>query len=347
MESMESTLSDIQSANRQVKDTVGAYEALSKVFNKYAVSLKDVSTDLELLIKVVKEHEEKVSAGYSQSLLEMKQDGAEIVKNNKTASNEVVASFKKSCVAAVADFNGGLENGIESLESSLAKLSQLEQAYETATQVVSKLKDTIVVLAKDVDSSQKQQDRVLASIDNKTETCKQKTTDIKDKVENIGLETNHIQSDIAALTAMTSNIESEVENIKVNEDTIVSDTRSIISNTGSIKSDVDIIKSEVTAIKSKLTDFSTLCKRIDEQIQQANQSLQNITTSIASLTSRTDNSFLNINNKFQIVQTVQSQLSNKLYELQEDVNEQLRSNRKATIVSAVFIIIILIVLHFI
>lgn len=301
LQNLEQSLQQIDSARSQVDNVVANAGALQETVQGYLDALKGINTEIGNLQRLIAAQNSQFANSADDVKVKLREGSNQILGSFRTEVTNVASHFQTETGKSLDDL--GIQ--VDDLTSQVTKLVELEQAYESAMQVVAKLKDTISSFASNLDSSQKQQDRVLASIDSKANTNIQTIGDVK------------------------------------------SETSSIKSDTSSIKSNTVAIKSVVATIKSKVNDLSALCELINEQIQQANQSLLNIADSIASLTTKIDNSFLNVNNKFQIVQAAQSELSNKMDEVNSDINEQLKSNRKATVVSAVFIIIILVVLHFI
>lgn len=171
-----------------------------------------------------------------------------------------------------------------------------------------------------------------------TQTVKQ----LNDKIEHLA---NDIDSTQKQQDQMLDSIKQNVDECNSNVNT---QSRAVSNQLSTVADKERAIKQETANIKHAISTLQALSQDINSQCNLMGEALQAISTSISSLSTRADISTLSNN-----LVSYNANFNSKIHNLEEkidgiisDLTNSLKANHKATIISTIIILIVVVALHF-
>lgn len=276
---LENSLSEIESAKNQVKQTVDAYDILQKQINDYTRSLGSITASLQAIIadlqgqrvslgeeatELTASLEDKAKRLFAQ-LSESGQNSQDTLKSNLTAINEVFAregkaitdSFKKNTDKELDE----LRITIQSLKSCAETLLTLDESIKKTLNQINEMRREIAELKQALMDSQGSQDTILNDIQESIHALSEKEntsfSDLSQKLES-SLQSSK-EAQVASINGLKENIDTilngqnasfsvisgNLESIKNEQGSTLQKMGShIISNTSTIKQFRDSLTKE-------------------------------------------------------------------------------------------------------
>lgn len=235
LERLEKNLSEVESAKKQVEETIATSESLQQIIGRYSGSLVELNKDISKFIAEVHNY---------QSLKTSELDS--VIKKIMTSCEAVTSKFntdvKSSTDALNVKFSEtitkfGSENN--KLAEQATKLSSLHGVLKDATSEIKKIERKLDEFARDFKDSQAEQDYTLentkSSIDALPETFKSQIDSISASINNHAKDLNNKADEIKAFS------ESAIQKL----DTIIS----VLSETKTI---CNGIKSDIAELKKSM-----------------------------------------------------------------------------------------------
>lgn len=235
LERLEKNLLEVESAKRQVDETIATGESLQAIIGKYSEALDALNKDVSMFINEV-HHYQTLKTSELESAINM----------IKVSCDGVVTKFKSDITTSTDSFNSkfaetinkfGSENG--RFTELVNKLVSFQDSFNKVTNKISEVEKKADFLAKILQDSQKEQDKTLSDI--KT-TLNNLPASVKAQIDDVRLLINNhvsvLNSKADEIVTKANQTIQKLENIN----SVVLETKSICNG---IKTDIDNLKSSV------------------------------------------------------------------------------------------------------
>lgn len=159
LERLETNLTEVESAKKQVEETIATSESLQQIIGRYSESLSSMGKDISAFIEEIRNYQ-----GNKTSVL----DSA--VDTIKTSCDCVINKFNAEVKLAIKSFDEKLSETIvkfgsenEKLRIQVNKLNSLQEVLNKAIKEVNEVENKVDILATELKNSQDEQDKVLAN----------------------------------------------------------------------------------------------------------------------------------------------------------------------------------------
>ena len=230
LERLEKNLSEVESAKKQVEETIATSESLQQIIGRYSDSLVELNSEISKFILEVQNYQSLKTSELDLAISKIKTSCEGVVIKFNTDVKDSKDAFNAEFSETLTKF--GYENN--KLTEQVTKLSSLHDALDIATSEVKEIEKKMDGIAKVLKDSQGEQDR---SLDN-------------------------IKSSLTSLPAnITSQIDGVINTININAvDEIEKSIVSAIQKLNTITSVLSETKTICNAIKS---DIAQLKKSMD------------------------------------------------------------------------------------
>ena len=235
LERLEKNLSEVESAKKQVEETIATSESLQQIIGRYSDSLVELNKEITKFIAEVHNY---------QSLKTTELDTA--IKKIMTSCEAVISKFNVDVKTSTDAFNAkfsetitkfGSENN--KLAEQVTKLSSLHGAFKDATSEIKEIERKLDEIAKNLKDSQAEQDRTLDNIKSSIDAL---PANFKSQVDSVSASINNHAKDLNnKIDAIKSSSESTIQKL----DTIIS----VLSKTKTI---CNGIKSDIAELKKSM-----------------------------------------------------------------------------------------------
>ena len=237
LERLEKNLSEVESAKKQVEETIATSESLQQIIGRYSDSLVELNKEITKFIAEVHNY---------QSLKTSELDTA--IKKIMTSCEAVISKFNVDVKTSTDAFNAkfsetitkfGSENN--KLAEQVTKLSSLHGALKDATSEIKEIERKLDEIAKNLKDSQAEQDRTLDNIKSSIDALPAK---IKSQIDEV----------INTINVQANDLENKADEIKTSAATAIQKLDTIISVLSETKSLCNGIKSDIAELKKSM-DF--------------------------------------------------------------------------------------------
>ena len=160
LERLEKNLSEVESAKKQVEETIATSESLQQIIGRYSDSLVELNKEITKFIAEVHNY---------QSLKTSELDTA--IKKIMTSCEAVISKFNVDVKSSTDAFNAKFSEAItkfgsenNNLAEQVTKLSSLHGTLKDATSEIKEIERKLDEIAKNLKDSQAEQDRTLDNI---------------------------------------------------------------------------------------------------------------------------------------------------------------------------------------
>lgn len=168
---LESSLKEINTAKKQVEETVTAYKSIYPHINAYVGGLGEVSEKIFVIISEIKLNANNLN-DTSKHILSKLSDESQVISTKLNSScTTITESFKTHANSVIFDLKETLDKTsteidiyVTKLENCINELSTLGKNIKNATELVSELKSDVCILSKELKESQKEQDEQLLKL---------------------------------------------------------------------------------------------------------------------------------------------------------------------------------------
>lgn len=247
LERLETNLAEVESAKKQVDETIATSESLQQIIGRYSESLSSMGKDISAFIEEIRNYQ-----GNKTSELDL------AVDTIKTSCDCVINKFNAEVKLAIKNFDEKLSETIvkfssenEKLRIQVNKLNSLQDVLNKATKEVNEVEKEVDILATELKTSQDSQNITLASVKSSLEVLpssvkshaaaiveevKNHASDLKTKSEEIIEDVSKAiqkldnqNSVLAGTKELCDGIKGDIENLKVSIDAQFELTRSAIN----------------------------------------------------------------------------------------------------------------------
>ena len=235
LERLEKNLSEVESAKKQVEETIATSESLQQIIGRYSDSLVELNKEITKFIAEVHNY---------QSLKTSVLDTA--IKKIMTSCDAVISKFNVDVKTSTDAFNAkfsetitkfGSENN--KLAEQVTKLSSLHGALKDATSEIKEIERKLDEIAKNLKDSQAEQDRTLDNIKSSIDALPAK---IKSQIDEV----------INTINVQANDLENKADEIKTSAATTIQKLDTIISVLSETKSLCNGIKSDIAELKKSM-----------------------------------------------------------------------------------------------
>lgn len=235
LERLEKNLSEVESAKKQVEETIATSESLQQIIGRYSDSLVELNKEITKFIAEVHNY---------QSLKTSELDTA--IKKIMTSCEAVISKFNVDVKTSTDAFNAkfsetitkfGSENN--KLAEQVTKLSSLHGALKDATSEIKEIERKLDEIAKNLKDSQAEQDRTLDNIKSSIDALPAK---IKSQIDEV----------INTINVQANDLENKADEIKTSAATAIQKLDTIISVLSETKTLCNGIKSDIAELKKSM-----------------------------------------------------------------------------------------------
>lgn len=237
LERLEKNLSEVESAKKQVEETIATSESLQLIIGRYSDSLVELNKEITKFIAEVHNY---------QSLKTTELDTA--IKMIMTSCEAVISKFNVNVKTSTDAFNAkfsetitkfGSENN--KLAEQVTKLNSLHGALKDATSEIKEIERKLDEIAKNLKDSQAEQDRTLDNIKSSIDTL---PANFKSQIDDV----------INTINVQANDLENKADEIKTSAATTIQKLDTIISVLSETKSLCNGIQSDIAELKKSM-DF--------------------------------------------------------------------------------------------
>lgn len=248
LERLENNLAEVESAKKQVEETIATSESLQQIIGRYTETLNAMSNEVSTFVEEVRNFQNIKTSELGSATDALKAHCECVITKFNADVKAAIGSFDEKLTETIKKF--GSEN--EKLQVQVQKLNSLQDVLSKATEEVKEVENKVDILATELKNSQDEQDNMLTSVKSSLEAL---SPSIKSQVETIVSEVNRhaldleskskeisekvsmaiqkLENHISVLTetkGLCNGIKADLENLK----------GSIDSQFGSMKSDINI-----------------------------------------------------------------------------------------------------------
>lgn len=235
LERLEKNLSEVESAKKQVEETIATSESLQQIIGRYSDSLVELNKEITKFIAEVHNY---------QSLKTSELDTA--IKKFMTSCEAIISKFNVDVKSSTDAFNAkfsetitkfGSENN--KLAEQVTKLSSLHGTLKDATSEIKEIERKLDEIAKNLKDSQAEQDRTLDNIKSSIDAL---PASFKSQIDEV----------INTINIQANDLENKADEIKTSSATAIQKLDTIISVLSETKSICSDIKSDIAELKKSL-----------------------------------------------------------------------------------------------
>lgn len=235
LERLEKNLSEVESAKKQVEETIATSESLQQIIGRYSDSLVELNKEITKFIAEVHNY---------QSLKTSELDTA--IKKIMTSCEVVISKFNVDVKTSTDAFNAKFSEAItkfgsvnNKLAEQVTKLSSLHGTLKDATSEIKEIERKLDEIAKNLKDSQAEQDRTLDNIKSSIDALPAK---IKSQIDEV----------ISTINVQANDLENKADEIKTSAATAIQKLDTIISVLSETKSLCNGIKSDIAELKKSM-----------------------------------------------------------------------------------------------
>ena len=235
LERLEKNLSEVESAKKQVEETIATSESLQQIIGRYSDSLVELNKEITKFIAEVHNY---------QSLKTSELDTA--IKKIMTSCEVVINKFNVDVKSSTDAFNAKFSEAItkfgsenNKLAEQVTKLSSLHGTLKDATSEIKEIERKLDEIAKNLKDSQAEQDRTLDNIKSSIDALPAKIKSQNDEVIN-------------TINVQANDLENKADEIKTSAATAIQKLDTIISVLSETKSLCNGIKSDIAELKKSM-----------------------------------------------------------------------------------------------
>lgn len=235
LERLEKNLSEVESAKKQVEETIATSESLQQIIGRYSDSLVELNKEITKFIAEVHNY---------QSLKTSELDTA--IKKIMTSCEAVISKFNVDVKSSTDAFNAKFSEAItkfgsenNKLAEQVTKLSSLHGTLKDATSEIKEIERKLDEIAKNLKDSQAEQDRTLDNIKSSIDALPAK---IKSQIDEV----------INTINVQANDLENKADEIITSAATAIQKLDTIISVLSETKSLCHGIKSDIAELKKSM-----------------------------------------------------------------------------------------------
>lgn len=235
LERLENNLREVESAKRQVEETIASSQKLQKIIGGYSDNLRILHNEISSFVEEVHNFQNMKTEQMLSSIDNIRASCDSVTEDFCESVNTATDNFDTKVNTVIQNFNS--ENG--RLSGQVDRLISLQDILSQATNKVNEVKDDISILAHNLKSSQDEQDRELANIKSSLEVFPSEVMSHKNAI-------------ISKLNSQTSELKDKNDEINTKISQAIGKLDNIISALNGTKNICNGIDLKVESLKSTL-----------------------------------------------------------------------------------------------
>ena len=232
LERLETNLAEVESAKKQVDETIATSESLQQIIGRYSESLSSMGKDISAFIEEIRNYQgNKTSEG-----------------TIKTSCDCVINKFNAEVKLAIKSFDEKLSETIvkfssenEKLRIQVNKLNSLQDVLNKATKEVNEVEKKVDILATELKTSQDSQNITLASVKSSLEVL---PSSVKSHAAAIVEEVKNHASDLRTKSEeIIEDVSKAIQKLD-NQNSVLAGTKELCDG---IKGDIENLKGSIDA----------------------------------------------------------------------------------------------------
>lgn len=240
LERLENNLVEVESAKKQVEETIATSESLQQIIGRYTDTLNAMGKDVSSFIEEICNYQD-INTSELSSVVDALKTSCECVINKFNADvNTAIKNFDEKITETIVKF--GSEN--EKLQIQINKLNSLKDVLNGATKELNEIGKKVDTLAIELKNCQSEQDVMLTSIKSEIDVL---PSSVKSHAE-----------------AIVEEVKSNASDLKTKSEEIIGDVSKAIKKLDNQISVITETKGLCNGIK---TDLKNLKGSIDSQFK--------------------------------------------------------------------------------
>lgn len=240
LERLENNLVEVESAKKQVEETIATSESLQQIIGRYTDTLNAMGKDVSSFIEEIRNYQD-INTSELSSVVDALKTSCECVINKFNADvNTAIKNFDEKITETIVKF--GSEN--EKLQIQINKLNSLKDVLNGATKELNEIGKKVDTLAIGLKNCQSEQDVMLTSIKSEIDVL---PSSVKSHAE-----------------AIVEEVKSNASDLKTKSEEIIGDVSKAIKKLDNQISVITETKGLCNGIK---TDLKNLKGSIDSQFK--------------------------------------------------------------------------------
>lgn len=161
IEELKNTLVNIDSARKQVSDTVAAYSATQSGIQNYVDKLHDIENALKQLVALLQNNKVIIEQQVSSAIVNLQTTCTEITTRIQKGQEAMSLSFSEKLSSRIQE----IDRQVSVFDNSIKRAESLTKNIKDTSDNVANVVQTIKVMRQELSSSQKEQDVVLSRIE--------------------------------------------------------------------------------------------------------------------------------------------------------------------------------------
>lgn len=237
LERLENNLAEVESAKKQVDETIATSENLQKIIGRYSDTLSTMGKDISVFIEEIRNYQDIETSELSSAVDAIKTSCECVINKFNADVRDVIKSFDEKITETIVKL--GSEN--EKLQNQVNKLDSLQDFLNKATKELNEVENKVDILATELKTSQDSQDKTLASIKSSLEalpsSVKSHTEAIVEEVKNHALDLKIKSEEII------EDISKAIQKLD-NQNSVLTETKKLCDD---IKGDIGNLKDSINA----------------------------------------------------------------------------------------------------
>lgn len=215
IEELKDTLANIDSARKQVSDTVAAYSATQSGIQDYVDKLCGIEYALKQLVALLQNNKVIIEQQASSAITNLQTTCTEITTKIQKGQEAMSLSFSEKLNSRIQE----IDRQVSAFDNSVKKAESLAKNIKETSDNVANVVQTIKVIRQELSSSQKEQDVVLARIEGNVSSlmtsCSESAKALNDEINS---KATILQNDLGQLKDSNENI---IQKLANNQHTIL------------------------------------------------------------------------------------------------------------------------------
>lgn len=215
IEDLKNTLENIDSARKQVSDTVAAYSATQSGIQDYVDKLCGIESALKQLVALLQNNKVIIEQQASSAISTLQTTCAEIIAKIQKGQENVSLSFSEKLNLGIQE----IDRQVNTFDNSVKRAESLAKNIKEISDNVANVVQTVKVIRQELSFSQNEQDVVLGRIDGNVSSlmssCSESAKALNDEINS---KATILRNDLGQLKDSNENI---IQKLANNQHTIL------------------------------------------------------------------------------------------------------------------------------
>lgn len=237
LERLETNLAEVESAKKQVDETIATSKSLQQIIGRYSESLSSMGKDISAFIEEIRNYQGNKTSELDSAVDTIKTSCDCVINKFNAEVKLAIKSFDEKLSETIVKF--GSEN--EKLRIQVNKLNSLQDVLNKATKEVNEVEKKVDILATELKTSQDSQNITLASVKSSLEVL---PSSVKSHAAAIVEEVKNHASDLKTKSEeIIEDVSKAIQKLD-NQNSVLTETKKLC---GDIKGDIGNLKDSIDA----------------------------------------------------------------------------------------------------